>query len=276
MTTELATITAYDEFREKVGDVKLACDFIPNVSTDDGYEKSKRVSLDVGKILTAIDKARKIEKAESLATGKRIDSEAKTLVAELEGFQSAHKLAYKNLDQAKKDRETARKAGLELRCEEIEGLPFALHEMDSGAVQCALEGLIADECLDFYEYTERALKSRNVSRDALSAMFSTKLQQEKDAKELKELQAKSAEADKIIADAKLVALGESQAAAKQKQADEIEARQEATRLADREHVSGIRTATKNDLMGCGIDEAHAKDIVLAIHNGRIANLTINY
>jgi len=95
MTNALIKVTEYDEFREKLEEVKEACNFLPDVSTDDGYDKSKRISLDVGKSLTALDKRRKELKAESLAFGRQVDSEAKTIREVLEELQEPHKLANK-------------------------------------------------------------------------------------------------------------------------------------------------------------------------------------
>ena len=191
--TELKTVTAYDDFRAKIAEVKDTCNFLPDVTTDDGYTKSKRVSLDVGKILTSIEKKRKELKAESLAIGKAIDSEAKTLVAELEEFQLPHKEAYKELDNLKKEREANRKAGLEERVRVIRELPEAMADSDSEGIKMALESLQVEECLDFYEYATEALKARNASKETLAKMFADKLQAEKDAIELAELRKKQAE-----------------------------------------------------------------------------------
>lgn len=276
MTTEIVKIGDYDEYREKFKEVESAADFLPNVSTKDGYDKSKRVALDVGKILTALDKKRKELKAESLATGRAIDGEAKSIVAVLESYQLPHKEAYKKLDQDKKDRETDRKSALTARCEVIEDLPVHLHDECSGVVKAALENLIANECLDFYEFTERALKSRNVSRDALSAMFATKLQQEKDAKELKGLQAKSAVADKIVADAAIAKDAVDREVQRLKVEADAEVAASALRMADREHISAIRSKAKSDLMAGGITEDQAKAIVMAIHSGKITSVSITY
>ena len=95
MATQLVKVNEYDEFRSKVEEVKEACNFLPDVTTDEGYAKSKRVALDVGKVRTAVDKKRKELKKESLDFGRLIDSEAKSLAAELEQFQLPHKNAYK-------------------------------------------------------------------------------------------------------------------------------------------------------------------------------------
>lgn len=341
MTDQIKTVTAYDDFRAQLAGVKDTCNFIPNVSTDDGYAKSKRISLDVGKILTAVEKTRKELKSESLAFGKMIDAEAKGIVAELESFQLPHKDAYKELDGLKKEREANRKAELDERVRVIRELPEAMADSDSEGVKMALESLQVEECLDFYEYTAEALKARNASKEKLSAMFAEKLQQEKDAAELVKLREKQAEqdqkdrderiakeasekADKAAAAAKeaeqraidqaalavrLREEAESRATleAEQAQRDKAEARREsdqaiidaaqaarekaelvqrdkeAREKADREkreantkHIGKIRKEAKEAIMKLGGDEALAKSIVMAISNGIIPNVVINY
>jgi hypothetical protein len=42
------------------------------------------------------------------------------------------------------------------------------------------------------------------------------------------------------------------------------------------HVGAVRKAAKESLMAAGLDEVMAKRVVMAIHNGSIANVTINY
>ena len=192
----IVKINEYEEFRNQVAQVKEACNFIPEVSTDDGYNKSKRVALDVGKILTAVEKTRKELKSESIAIGKAIDSEAKGIVAELEVFMLPHKNAYKELDNMKKERENLRKDGLSYRVTAISELPLAMSDSDSSGVKAALEQLQANECLDFYEYTQEALKARNSSIKALGDMYATKLNAEKEAAELVELRKKQAEQER--------------------------------------------------------------------------------
>jgi len=62
-----------------------------------------------------------------------------------------------------------------------------------------------------------------------------------------------------------------QEAIKKKEAEEL-----AKREANKKHIGKIRGETKNDLIGLGIDEEKAKDIVLAISNGKIKNVSIKY
>lgn len=188
-------IAEYDEFRAKVSEVRDACNFLPDVTTTEGYDKSKRIALDVGKILTALEKARKDKKSYALELGKAIDSDAKAIAAELESFQLPHKEAYKQLDTLKKERDQRRQDELSERVRVIRDLPKDMADSDSDGVKMALESLLVEECLDFYEFTEQALLARNASKKLLSEMFAEKLKQEKDAIELAELRKKQAEQD---------------------------------------------------------------------------------
>lgn len=192
-STEIANVIQYNDFREKINEVKETCHFLPDVTTDEGYAKSKRVSLDVGKLLTALETCRKDLKADSLAFGRKIDSEAKLIADELQSLQEPHKIAYKELDGRKKEREKLRKEKLEERVSAIRNLPDLMADSDSNGIKLALDDLSSNECLDYFEYTEQALKARNASKSALTKMFSVKLQQEKEAIELAELRKKQAE-----------------------------------------------------------------------------------
>ena len=190
--SELKEVQIYGEFEAGMAELKEACNFIPDVSTDEGYEKSKRVALDAGKIITKIEKKRVAEKADSIAYGKKVDAEAKAIKAKIEVFQLPHKEAYKELDSLKKEREANRKAELEERVRVIRDLPEAMADSDSAGIKMAIESLMVEECLDFYEYAPPALQARNASKEALSKMFAEKLQSEKDAAELAELRKKQA------------------------------------------------------------------------------------
>jgi hypothetical protein len=345
-------IVEYDEVANQIETIKESANFLPNVSTDEGYEKSKRVSLDVGKLLTALEKTRKAKKSYFLEGGKQVDSQAKAIVAELELIQLPHKDAYKELDNLKKEREASRKADLEARVCHIRTLPEMLAESSSDEIQGAMEAMQNEECLDFCEYSSDALKARNATREALAAMFIKKDKEEKDAIELAKLKREQAEReqkereDKIAKDAAEAAEKEKEQAiareneAKEaaekakKQAEEAEAKRVesekqakidaenarikaakdaeiakeqaeklakeaaekakhaeisrqteekrleaaelAKREADKKHIGAIRGEAKDCLIGMGIDEEKAKEIVLAISKGDIKNVSIQY
>jgi len=334
-------IVEYDEIAEQIETVKEAADFLPNVSTNEGYEKSKRVSLDVGKLLTALEKTRKEKKAYFLQGGKEVDSQAKLIVAQLETIQLPHKDAYKELDNLKKQREIDRKAKLEERVNYIRTLPELLAESSSDEIQGAMQSMANEECLDFYEYSSDALKARISTREALALLFTKKDKEENDAIELAKLKKEQAEReqkereDRIAAEAKQEAEAVAAKAVKDKedakQAEELakkqaeeaekariesekvsklaaieaekaanmraeraaedakryeiekqeaikkkEAEDLAKREANQKHIGEIRGGAKDSLMALGIDEEKAKEIVLAISNGKIKNVSIQY
>jgi hypothetical protein len=334
-------LVEYSEFKENLAEIKDTCNFIPDVTTDEGYQKSKRVSLDVGKVLTALEKKRKELKADALEFGRKVDSEAKSIKEELESFQLPHKEAYKELDNLKKQREADRKAELERRVAEIKDLPELMRDSSSDEIKMALESLAVEECLDFYEYTELALKARNASKTALGDMFGEALKREQEAIDLarlrkeeeerkqreREEQIRQEEAEKARKEQERLEAEKAAAELREKEAERaaaaaekarVEAEEKAKRDAEeakrmaeaaaeraaqiareeeiarqerekreaeeaarkreesKRHVSRIRKEAKEDLMALGVSEEQAKDIVLAIHNAKIANIFIRY
>jgi hypothetical protein len=189
-------IVEYDEIREKLDEVKEACNFLPDVSSDEGYKKSKRVALDVGKVLTNLEAKRKIKKKFFLDGGKEVDTQAKVLAAELESIQAPHKEAYKELDSLKKEREANRKAELEDRVQQMRDLPDDMRDSDSSGIKLAMEAMQAEECLDFYEYSMQALEARNFAQKELGEMYTKALKAEKEAEELEALRAEKEARDK--------------------------------------------------------------------------------
>ena len=309
-------IVEYDEIREKLDEVKESCDFLPDVTTDEGYEKSKRVALDVGKLLTALEKKRKDKKAYFLEGGKQVDSQAKTIAAELEQYQLPHKNAYKELDNLKKEREANRKAELERRVQEMRELPTVMQDSDSAGVKMAMEAMQAEECLDFYEYSMQALEARNAARTALGDMYVAKLKSEAEAVELEKLRAEkakrdqeaheesirreaSAKAEQEAAAAKdreeqakkALIMAKEQAAidaeiaadnarlaevARQAEAKRIEGEAQAAREADKANISKVRFEAKEALMFWGLCEDDARRIIHAINDGKIPHISIKY
>lgn len=237
--TDLIKIEEYEEIEKKIDEVRDAANFIPDVSTDDGYEKSKRVSLDIGKLLTALEKKRKDKKKYFLDGGKAVDSQAKSIAAKLEEIQLPHKGAYKELDNLKKEREKARKEELENRVAYIRELPESLRDSHSSEIKAAYESLQDEQCLDFYEFTDQALKARNNSVNELSELFKKTLKAEEDAAELKRLQ-------------------EEAAIREQKEREERIAK-EASEKAEREKAEAIAQAEKEKQLSAEREEKAKQD-----------------
>ena len=186
-------IVEYDEIRAGIDKVKDACNFIPDVSTKEGYDKSKRVALDHGKLLTALEKIRKERKSYWLEGGKQVDAQAKAIAAELEAAILPHQEAYRTKDKERKEREAARVAELETRVESLRNLPDDMRESSSDEIMCAMRALDAEECLDFYEFTKVALEARNSSKEKLASLYTQTKKREDDQAELDRLRKESEE-----------------------------------------------------------------------------------
>lgn len=212
-------VSEYSEFYNQIATVRDLCNFIPDMTTDEGYNKSKRVALDVGKILTKLEKVRKDKKSFFIEGGRQVDSQAKSIAAELEEARLPHKEAYKALDGLVKERERKRKEELENRVEHLRTLPQQMADSCSDEVLTALQYLQKEECLDFFEFTQLALMARNDSRKSLQEMYTRKLKEEKDAEELKRLREEQARREQ------------------QEREDRI--RKEATEKAEREKAEAI-------------------------------------
>ena len=269
-------IIELDEFRSKLNDIKEACNFLPDMSSKEGYDKSKRVALDVGKVLTAIEKVRKDKKAYFIKGGKEVDLQAKKLVAEIEEYSLQHKEAYKKLDAEKKEREANRVAMLEDRVAYIRDIAESMRDMHSSEILCAMEQMNAEQCDNFFEFTESALKARNASRAALAKLYTDTLEKEKNDAELEVLRKEKAERDAKEHDERVAREAIESAKAKEEAENLRIENEKLKRQQDREHVGNIRRQAKESLMATGITEEQAKTIVLAINNGEITNVTIGY
>lgn len=287
-------IIEYNQFREKMAEVRETGNFLPNVSTKEGYEKSKRVSLDIGKTITRLETARKSKKATILATGRAIDGEAKIILSDLEAIQSPHKLAYKKLDDAKKEREQDRIDQLTSRIDYMRNLPELMRDSSSEEILMASQSVQSDDCETYYEFTMDALKVRNAAVATLTSMYESALQAEREAAELKELRAKQ-EAQDLAASAKLAELAkqnqiamdaakiqtdkaEGIAAELKEKLDKIDAENAATeaRAANRVWKRDINVQAMEALIDGGLSNVDAKLAITLIAKGKINNVRINY
>ena len=291
---ERINIVEYDEIRAGIDKIKAECDFLPDVSTKEGYEKSKRLALDHGKILTKLESVRKERKSYWLEGGKQVDSQAKAIKVEIEKAIDPHKSAYKKLDNAKKEREKARVTALEERVQFIVNLPESMQDSSSDEIMAAIEGLNSEECLDFYEFTMQALEARKASQQKLADLYWRVKKSEDEAEELaklRKIQEERAQKERedqirneaIASQQKAVDDAEQKArdAAENERrriADEAEQNrlESERRERDKKHVGAVRKAAKEAIMRLGVDETTAKALVLAINKGDIPNVSIKY
>ena len=155
MTDTSIVILEINKFKEDIEKAKNLANFIPDVSSADGYEKSKRVSLDIGKALTSLESARKDRKAYFLEGGRAVDLQAAEIKEELQALQLPHKSAYQELDTLRKEREAARVAELAARVERMANMAANMAESSSDEISQAVDDIRGDECLNYYEFPWR-------------------------------------------------------------------------------------------------------------------------
>lgn len=216
-TPEKFVIVEYDAISAQIDDLADQANFIPDVASEEGYDKSKRISLDVGKVLTNLEKARKAKKAHYLAGGREVDAQAKLIVEKLEQIQLPHKEAYKELDRLKLEREEERKAKLQAQVDHIKNLPTAHADSLSTEVKFIIDNLIDLGDMDYEEFTPQAERALDETLKALNDMFAKKEKAEKDAIELEELRVKQAAQEKKDREEK-IAKDAAAAAEKEKEA----------------------------------------------------------
>jgi hypothetical protein len=188
-------IVEYNEFKAGMAKLRDMANFIPEVETKEGHQKSKRVSLDIRKVRTKLEAAKKGAKQYWIKGGKEVQSQFNELEGEILALIEPHETAYKEVDKIKKEHEKNRIEGLEIRIQAFVDLPEMLAENHSSEVAMAIDSLNTEECLDFYEFATPALKARNAAKQLLEALFVRKLKEEKDAIELEELRQLKIERD---------------------------------------------------------------------------------
>ena len=102
MTTAIAI---YEPFRAQLGDLKkLNDETMFNYEDPKGNEAARSHVYKLRRTKSAVDEARKTEKAESLAYGRRVDEEAKEIVAEIELMIDIHAKPLAEIENREKDR----------------------------------------------------------------------------------------------------------------------------------------------------------------------------
>jgi len=215
-------IAEYDEFSAKMDELKDKANHIPDASSEEGYEKAKRIHLDFRKIENALEKVRKDKKAYFIQGGKEVDGQAKSIMKQIESLRLPHTEAYQEIDNAKKEREAKRKADLEERVECIRMLPEFMAECSSDEIQGAMQEMQAEECEGFYEFSAEALKARNSTRESLGALYVKVKQSEHDAAELAKLKKEQAEREQKDREDRIAREAKEQAEAATKAAEERE------------------------------------------------------
>lgn len=234
MTTGLIVINEFDEYRQDLVLMAEKADFVPDTSTKEGYDKSKRLALDIAKVRIGLEKARKAKKQFHLEGGRAVDTEAKELLEKILAFETPHLNAYKKIDNE-------RKAKQEKLLEDVQdlirlGSTARLCGWDSAKIKACVENLNKQAFVEFDEQQENAEMARDNSVSSLNELYVVVLKKETDAIELAKFQAEAEAKAKVEYEEKLKAEA-------RKTAEEAQAKAEAEKVeADKARKLAVKNA----------------------------------
>lgn len=214
-------IPAFAPFFDKLDELKAADAEAAFDYADPAGNKAARSHVHAMRLQKGeVERTRKKEKEESLAYGRRVDEQAKAIVAEIEALIERHEGPIKEIEQREKDRIAAHEKAIA----EIEGAgQRATEEWQTLPVDVMRDRLAEIEALDGHDFEEFANRA-DYARKAASAMIreaigkreahdaeqaeAERLRQEQEARERQERE------ERIAAEATARAQAEAEAKAK--------------------------------------------------------------
>ena len=139
--SEIKELVEFDRIAAGMARIQEEGNFLPDVTTKEGYEASKRFVLDVTTpTRSALDKAHKTAKTYWLNGGRSIDAKKNELMDLLVEIQEPHQKAYKDFDQIEKDKKAKFESDLQERINIFHNFCVIAQGLDSSAIT----GLIQD------------------------------------------------------------------------------------------------------------------------------------
>jgi hypothetical protein len=231
----------------------------------------------VDAIQAAKEKAEAVRLADIKAQEEENERKAKELAKMQADIEAEQKAKQEAIDEAIRKQELAEKAIAEA-AEKIEQAEKEAAEIVSAARAVAKKAEQEKAtAVQFAKETAEASKQQEAERVQREANI--KLQAEKDAREKAEKKEAEHKQDLIDAAAKAEVEERAKAEAEKEEAKRVEreaAEKEAKRVADEKHrekVENVIEKAINDIIG---DDLIARNLVIAIVNGEIPHVTINY
>ena len=231
MNDTVIKIQAYNEFEAGMAKLEEVSNFLPDATTKEGYEKSKRIALDIGKVKSKLEKVRVSEKSYWLEGGRQVQTQAKEIEVRLVNLIEPHKEAYKAVDNAEKLKKQKRQDEATAKIETIAIMIETAEHLDSVGVSELME-----QCEQFdtenglWELTNDGIACKLRVGKKLLDMYLTKQQNEANEKELAELRAKQAIQDQKDHDARIAKQASEQAEKDKQEAIEREEQAKANQL----------------------------------------------
>ena len=224
-------ITAYDEFRAQLAELgannsKAVFDY----ADSKGNKEARSHIYKLRKTKTAVDKARKIEKEQSLKYGRQVDLEAKEIIVQIESMIDIHQKPIDEIENKEKERVAAHEAAYTMI---IKFEALATLSESAGSFKQMIHDLKALEPDEHYEeFTGAAITAYKKSLTALESALQKAEKREAEQTELEKLRAEKEERDRVERE-KRIARQATEAAERKAETNKIEAERIARENAER-------------------------------------------
>lgn len=212
------------------------------------------------------------EEQKRIEEEKRLAEEAEKLRQQIE---ADHEIALLLNEKFDRELEEKRKAEEEAERQRKEAEEKARIERErqiaeEARIKAEQEAKEREERLE-RERQEAIQREEQAKRDAIAAEERRKAQEEENERQRKLAEEKAKrDAEEAVERARQAEIQ------RQHEEQERQRKEQEQREANKRHIGAIRKAAKESLMTLGLDEQTAREIVLAIHNGQVANVKINY
>lgn len=186
-------LSGFDKVLADVAEIQEKGNFIPDCSTKDGYEASKRLVLDVTMpARKALEEAHKVTKKPFWDACKFLDSKKKELMPILEAVEAPHKEAYKAVDEEKKRRKAEKEARIQKGFDDINFIVQSALGKSSDEISVLLSD-VTDFDVDPEVYGSRVEELISLQQSVVSQLtdaYSQRLQFEEMERQQEELKAR--------------------------------------------------------------------------------------
>lgn len=190
---EVKELVEFDKIAAGMAEIQEKGNFLPDTTTSEGYEASKRFVLDfTTPTRTSLDKAHKTAKAYWIAGGKNIDLKKNELMDLLVEIQKPHQDAYKEFDQIEKDKKQRFEDDLQARIDVFTNyMQHSSHLSSEQVTNMIQECGEVDTQEGFYHRAKDAFTARSNALDFLNDALVAALNREAEQKAQAELYEKN-------------------------------------------------------------------------------------
>ena len=223
-------LAVYDPFRSMIAEMKetnskTAFDY----ADSKGNKEARSYIYKLRQSKTAIEEARKKEKAASLEYGRKVDAQAKELTSEIDGMINVHLKPLQEIEEKETQRVATIKSNIQW---------FVIRQQCAGHSSDELKKSLAEIALkmhgdDYAEFTEQAVAERDKAVEAHKLEIPVAEKREADQAELERLRKETAERDQRDREEKL-------------KAEAAEKAREEERLAAEKRVEELRLKAEAD------------------------------